>query len=545
MTETNKPSPWSAEGGPPWLNPTTIKGATLATLGLLFLLFPDASTPLLRAGFGIGLVLFGLSDLWSFFRRREQLGRFRLIAAVVAIAAGLGMLFWPYETRRIVELVLALYLIVQGLNLISSVFERRREDFQVLTVVRGLIYGGIGVAMFFAGDFILDTFLVAAAVLAVVFGLIMVGYGTGDRTPEERASLNTAGVLAITRIWLDERDLGPETRDTVADTLYFEDPDQSHKLTSYSVMLLLSVAIATLAILQDSTAVVIGAMLIAPLMTPIMGTAAAIVNGWRGRMLGSLALVGVSVVVAIGVAWAIATWIPALVAPSQNSQIVSRTSPTLLDMAIALAAGAAGAYATVDDRVSSSLPGVAIAVALVPPLGVVGVTLQAGLGDDAGGAFLLFFTNFVSIILASVVVFVLTGLSPVRQFLEQRAKTINVLSTVVVGALIIMVPLGVTGASIINTASSQQTAQRVSDEWIAESPSLDLDTVKASGETVELNVTGTGDLPSVEQLEQDLSDALGRPITVTVEYFETVQITYSDEGGLQTSESPAPQADGG
>lgn len=545
MTETKKPSPWSAEGGPPWLNPTTIKGATLTTLGLLFLLFPDASTPLLRAGFGIGLIVFGLSDLWSFVSGRGHLGRFRLIAAVVAIGAGLGMLFWPYETRRIIEFVLAAYLILQGLNLISSVFERRQDGFPALTVSRGLIYGVVGVAMIFVGDFILDTFLVVGAVFAMIFGLIMIGYGTGDRSPEERASLNTAGVLAITRIWLDERDLGPAARDTVADTLYFEEPEQSHKLTSYTVMLLLSVTIATLAILQDSTAVVIGAMLIAPLMTPIMGTAAAIVNGWRGRMIGSLSLVGISVAAAIVVAWAIATWIPALVPPSQNSQILSRTSPTLVDMAIALAAGAAGAYATVDDRVSSSLPGVAIAVALVPPLGVVGVTLQAGLGDDARGAFLLFFTNFVSIILASVVVFMLTGFSPIRTFLEKRATTINVLSTVVVGALLIMIPLGLTGASIINSATSQQTAQRVSNDWIEQSPNLDLETVKASGNTVDLNVTGTGDLPSVEQLEQDLSSEMGRPITVTVEYFETVQITYSEEGGLVTSESSTPASDGG
>jgi uncharacterized hydrophobic protein (TIGR00271 family) len=538
MSETPRHNPLSTEGGPNWFNPATIKGATLTVLGLLFLLFPGASTPLLRLAFGLALIVFGLSDLWSFLARHERRGRFRLTGSLIALGAGLGMLVWPYQTRRLVELILAIYLIIQGLNLISQVFERNEEGFEAWSVVRGLIYGGIGVALIFAGDFILDTFLVVAAILAVLAGLLLIGYGTGDHTPDEMAAMNASGVLALARVWIGDRDLGPGAREAVADTLYFEEPDRTHKITSYAVMLLLSVTIATLAILQDSTAVVIGAMLIAPLMTPIMGTGAAIVNGWRGRMIGSLIVVGISVIAAIGVAAVVAQWIPALVPAAQNSQIISRTSPTLLDMAIALAAGAAGAYATVDDRVSASLPGVAIAVALVPPLGVVGVSLQGHMSDDALGAFLLFSTNFVSIILSSTVVFVLTGFSPIRQFIEQRAGVINVFSTVVLGALLIMIPLGLTGASIINTATDQQTAQRLADEWIAPYDKLDLQSVTVDKTTVDLNVTGNGDLPSVQELEQDLSEELGKPITVTVDYFRTEQITYSEEGGLETSEPP-------
>jgi uncharacterized hydrophobic protein (TIGR00271 family) len=296
------------------------------------------------------------------------------------------------------------------------------------------------------------------------------------------------------------------------------------------------VSIATLAILQDSTAVVIGAMLIAPLMTPIMGTAAAIVNGWRGRMSASLALVAVSVAAAIGVAWMIATWAPALVPTGQNSQISSRVSPTLLDMAIAIAAGAAGAYATVDERVSASLPGVAIAVALVPPLGVVGVTLRAGLYGDALGAFLLFGTNFVSIILASVLVFFLTGFSPVRRFIDERGDVINVLGTVVVGALIIMIPLGLTGASIINQATRTENAHEVAEAWLEEYEELELGAVELDGLAIEVNISGTGDLPPIEALEASLSEATGKEITVTVDYFETVRITFSKEDGLDSSE---------
>jgi uncharacterized hydrophobic protein (TIGR00271 family) len=398
MSESPPHGPLTAEGDPTWLNPATIKGAVLVALGLLFLLFPSVSTPVLRYGFGAALIFYGASDLWSYIAGHDRSqGRHRLIAAAIALGTGLGMVLWPTEARRIVEVVLAIYLILRGLNTISRVVLTHGEGGYAGPLIRGIISGGLGVAMFFAGDFILDTFLILGAIVAIVAGGIMLSYGLGDHTEEEASALNAAGVVGTFGFWLDARDVGEERRGGIADSLYFEEPDLTHKLTSYSVMLLLSVAIATFAILQDSTAVVIGAMLIAPLMTPIMGTAAAIVNGWKGRMTSSLALVAVSVAGAIAVAWTIATWTPALVPIVANGQITSRVSPTLLDMGIALAAGAAGAYATVDDRVSASLPGVAIAVALVPPLGVVGVTLRAGLFDDAIGSFLLFSTNFVSI----------------------------------------------------------------------------------------------------------------------------------------------------
>jgi len=538
MTDTRRPDPLTAEGDPTWLNPATIKGAIAVAVGLLFLLFPGASVPLIRYGLGGALVFVGASDLWSYFARHDRTQpRYRLIAAVIAVIAGIGLIAWPAQTVRVVEIIFGLYLVLQGINIVIrtiNTWEGKPSGFPLL---RGLVYIGFGAAMFLVGEFLLSTLLVAGAILAIVAGLIMAGYGAQARTPEEAAALDSAGILAIVVAWLNERDLGSDKRATVANTLYFEAPDLVHKLVSYTVMLGLSVSIATLAILQDSTAVVIGAMLIAPLMTPIMGTAAAIVNGWRGRMVWSLIVVGISVVGAIGVAWVVATWAPALVPAATNSQITSRISPTLLDMGIALAAGAAGAYATVDDRVSASLPGVAIAVALVPPLGVVGVTLTLGMGGDALGAFLLFSTNFVSIILASVVVFVLTGFSPVRHFIEHRGDVINVLGTLVVGGLLIMIPLGLTGAAILNTASDKAAAQEVTQEWLGESSDLEVGPITVGDVVVSIDISGSDDLPAIEELEDALSETLGRAVTLNVEYFKTVRFEYSDSGGLDATDS--------
>lgn len=96
-------------------------------------------------------------------------------------------------------------------------------------------------------------------------------------------------------------------------------------------------------------------------------------------------------------------------------------------MCIAIAAGAAGAIATVNKRVSSSIAGVAIAVALVAPLAVVGVTLGGGRFADAGGAFLLLLTNFAAIVLSAALVFVLTGFAEHRRLQENPMRVLGVL----------------------------------------------------------------------------------------------------------------------
>jgi uncharacterized hydrophobic protein (TIGR00271 family) len=294
------------------------------------------------------------------------------------------------------------------------------------------------------------------------------------------------------------------------------------------VLLILSVAIATLGIMADSTAVVIGAMLVAPLMTPIMGVSVAIVNGWPRRVSLSFATVAGGVAVSIGVAWILAAWVPQLVPITANSQIQSRISPTLVDLLIAIAAGAAGAYATIDKRVSSSITGVAIAVALVPPLGVVGIMLKAGDYGDAGGAFLLFLTNLVAIILTASVVFVVGGLVPIDQFRSNRTKTRTTVATVALAALVITVPLFFTSEGIIASASRQSSAQEITEDWLSDSEGISLDLVVVNIDEITITMSGEGDLPSVAELEASLEEALGADIFLDVEFFPSVRITSDD-----------------
>ena len=108
-----------------------------------------------------------------------------------------------------------------------------------------------------------------------------------------------------------------------------------------------------------------------------------------------------------------------------NPSIDARTAPGLLDLGVALAAGAAGAYVAARRTGTDALPGVAIAVSLVPPLATVGICLELGRLDDAAGAGLLFLTNFASITVVASIVFILTGAKPIAENADKPYRVRN------------------------------------------------------------------------------------------------------------------------
>jgi uncharacterized membrane protein len=193
-------------------------------------------------------------------------------------------------------------------------------------------------------------------------------------------------------------------------------------------------------------------------------------------------------------------------------------------MMIALAAGSAGAYANVDDRVSDSIAGVAIAVALVPPLGVVGLTLQAGLFEDSWGALLLFLTNLVSIILAAALVFFVTGFAPYRNLRENRSQVLSMLRTVALAAVVIMIPLAFTAEDVVTESSRLRIANDAVASWL-EGADLSADQIKVSGSDVYVFLTGPDEIPPVEGLEADLVDEFATAVDLTIEYARTTVVT--------------------
>ena len=174
-------------------------------------------------------------------------------------------------------------------------------------------------------------------------------------------------------------------------------------------------------LINDSAAVVIGAMLVAPLLIPIMALSAAVAEAWPRRQLESLAIVLGGALVAIGVGWLTAALTPRVGSGAiLSGEILARTNPNMLDLGIAIAAGAAGAYITVRSEAGSALPGVWIAVALIPPLATVGITLYADQSTLAGGAAVLFVTNLAAMVLAGGITFMVAGFVVSGESVRQR-----------------------------------------------------------------------------------------------------------------------------
>jgi len=171
---------------------------------------------------------------------------------------------------------------------------------------------------------------------------------------------------------------------------------------SFYAMLGLSSIISTLGLLASSAAVIIGAMIIAPLMGSILGIGYAIVVGNR-RLLKRSALTTFKGILLAILAPMLITLLFGLT--NSNPEIAARIKPTLIDLGVALAAGAAGAFATSRRQVESALSGVAISVALVPPLSVIGIGIAWWDPNVTLGASVLFATNLTGIIFSGALVF--------------------------------------------------------------------------------------------------------------------------------------------
>jgi uncharacterized hydrophobic protein (TIGR00271 family) len=527
----------SARVEPFWLNPATIKGTVAIVGGGAILAFPGEAILVLRVVLGVALIITGGTDLWFHLRRRVPGNTVRDVVEGL-LTLGLGVLFLaiPGKTLKFIMVVLGVYFAVRGVTVVVAAFKERGSETWGLDLARGaffLVFAGIIVLL---PEAVFSGFVVAFAAAAVVLGGVMLAYGIQHHTDDALVDVDAGSVSQIVRDWMMLQDVGDERRDEIDDGLYFEQPDRMNKLVAWWVMLLLSVAIATFGILQDSTAVVIGAMLIAPLMTPIIGTAAGAVNGWPKRVTASLAMIAAGVSASIGLAFVIGAWAPQLIPLASNSQVTSRVSPNIIDMGIALAAGAAGAFANVNKRVSASIAGVAIAVALVPPLGVVGLTLHAGMLGDALGAFLLFVTNLVSIILAAMIVFGLTGFAPVSKMKENANEIKRVAITVSIAAILIAIPLAFTVSSVITVAAHQTNAQEAVEKWLEDSPELELARIEVKAFDVSIVVTGPQNIPPIQDLEDALTESLGKPVTVEVEHIPAIIVTYSDADGEKQSE---------
>jgi uncharacterized hydrophobic protein (TIGR00271 family) len=186
----------------------------------------------------------------------------------------------------------------------------------------------------------------------------------------------------------------------------------------FRLLVWFSAVIATFGLIADSTAVVIGAMLVAPLLGPLMAIGEASLGRRRRQGLVAVRALAEGAITAIAISFVLAevTMLSSFdVLEVLPSEVQARTRPNPLDLGIALAGGAIGAYAVARMRDSAALPGVAIATALMPPLCTVGIGLAVGDRGVWGGALLLFATNLAAIVFTAGLVFWALGLGPRRR----------------------------------------------------------------------------------------------------------------------------------
>ena len=319
------------------------------------------------------------------------------------------------------------------------------------------------------------------------------------------------------------------------------------------VMIGLSAAISTFGLLQNSAAVIIGAMLVAPLMAAIFGLSLSVVRG-DVRLLrrATSALVrGIALSVAVST-------LLTLIMPDTAlySEILNRTQPSLLDLGVALASGAAGAYALCRKEVSASLPGVAIAAALVPPLAVVGIGLARWEGSIAGGAMLLFLTNLVAISAAGGLVFIWLGFRPLPGQQERKRVfqggvygTVALLLglTVILGTVTVQSWRDAAWHRKVEQTVGREIAQMQGVQWTGEWRTNEVDDGTLQME-VWVRAQRTIAPQEVVELQEQLSSILDQPIAMVLSIIPSTQLdpqipptpTPSPPPGATATFTPSP-----
>ncbi len=296
----------------------------------------------------------------------------------------------------------------------------------------------------------------------------------------------------------------------------------------YYVFILLSAVVATLGLVTNSAPVIIGAMVLAPLMNPVLGVAMAVVRGDIPLLVRSLRVLAMGILIGFLVALTSAWIIPEL---QLTEEIKNRIRPTIYDLFIGMAAGAGGAFGQSRRQLLGVLPGVAIAVSLMPPLCVTGIgmalSVAAGLKEYLPifyGSLLLWLSNLAAINLAAIVVFIILGFgNPHSRDKSQFKRNL----TISLGLVIMLtIPLAYFLMDTIEQTHTEKEIRYVLTDFLNE--------LEEEAELVELEwgphlkepywtriiaTIRTPKLPNYEQifkLRVELQNRLGKAVDLTV-----------------------------
>lgn len=293
---------------------------------------------------------------------------------------------------------------------------------------------------------------------------------------------------------------------------------------NYTVLILGSCAIATLGLLSNSAAVIIGAMIIAPLMLPIRGLAFGALEGNVILFRKSLIAIVVGTLLAIFSAWLLGSLVRL---PEFGSEVFARSEPTLLDLGIAVAAGGISGFAKVQPKVSGTLAGTAIAVALMPPICVIGLGLSQGDWLLSRSATLLYLTNLLGITLSCMLIFLIAGYTPL-------ARAQKALGWTLVLTAILLIPLSASFVDLINHARLEASLKQALVNKTNTFQLMELVKSKANWSSnppqVRLTVRSKKKLTpkQVQLLEEFVEKEMGQPFTLIFEVSQLEEVRRED-----------------
>lgn len=281
--------------------------------------------------------------------------------------------------------------------------------------------------------------------------------------------------------------------------------------SAYIILMILSTLLSTTGLFQNSAPVIIGAMILAPLMAPIISFSMGVVRGDKELLKAGTATLVIGIATALLFSCLYTYFMPLSML---TDEMRGRLNPNILDLMVAIFSGIAGAYAHAKAEVAKSLAGVAIAVALVPPLSVAGIGIGWFDGEIVYSSFLLFLTNLAGITLAAALTFLMLGFSPVK-----RATRGIILTTLFL--VIVTVPLLVSFSKVVEQNKIFRQLQSVerlvaegrtisirplSVDLSKEVPVIYLETISASALRAE----------ELQKIKEEVADAIGRPAVLNI-----------------------------
>lgn len=311
----------------------------------------------------------------------------------------------------------------------------------------------------------------------------------------------------------------------------------------FIIMMILSVSLASLGLLEGSTAVIIGAMIVAPLMGPLVAAGLALVQGNVLLFKKGLSVTAIGILLGLVVSLIFGVLNPGF---EPSLEIEARGEPDLLDLCIAFASGMAAAYASGRSKVATTLAGVAIAAALVPPLAVVGIALTNDRLLIASNASILLVTNLVAIILGAAVIFRLFG---VHETLHGRRMPLWARASV----MVLMIIVAFLSAPLLQRLSAERRAgsnrplicpvspalRYAVNKHISEWPGVELITIGRNSVEPQAGITII--MMSAKELPQEFESRL-KQVVWDIRSDRPALRIFSLKSAREYSEKPTPES---